>query len=143
MTAQIVQKPALELPTSSRAGSSPTRRHNPPPKPLGPDAAEDLAVLHQLAAELRTPCVVGDVLDPDAWISEDPGDLDAAAAVCAGCPLVDECTSWGRAHTPHGGQWGRYRFRPRGLVAAGWHEAMGTTPSKRKTTPRLRRTDHE
>lgn len=114
MTAEIVQEPGLELPSGSGAGSgaSQRRRSAYTITRAAVAAGKDLAVLHELAAEVRAPCLTGEVLDPAAWTSDDSADLSAAYKVCKTCPLRDLCTDFARTHHMSAGVWGGYRPDP-------------------------------
>ncbi|MBZ2195974.1 WhiB family transcriptional regulator [Occultella gossypii] len=119
-----------------------TPRKAAPPRPLFARSAEDLAVLHALAdvyAE-ELPCRGASTVLAEAWTSEDPAELDRAAAACATCPLLAECTDYGRTYRPEAGQWGEWRRRPRGRAAArdaadraAEAQLMITHPSPRRT----------
>jgi WhiB family transcriptional regulator, redox-sensing transcriptional regulator len=66
------------------------------------------------------PCHVG---DPDLWLAEDPADLERAKALCADCPIREQCLAAALDREEPWGVWGGQilqhgvvvaRKRPRG-----------------------------
>lgn len=81
-------------------------------------AAGDIGVFDMLnadpAAGLRLPCRT---YDPDLWFADTPAELDQAKALCAGCPVREECLAGALARREPWGVWGGEIFE-RGAVIA-------------------------
>ena len=64
--------------------------------------------------QLELPCQRGDA---DLWFAEDPADLEAAKALCVGCPLQRPCLAEAVDRGEPWGVWGGEIF-DRGVVIA-------------------------
>jgi WhiB family transcriptional regulator, redox-sensing transcriptional regulator len=60
------------------------------------------------------PCHVG---DPDLWFAEDPADLERAKALCADCPIREQCLAAALAREEPWGVWGG-QILQQGVVVA-------------------------
>lgn len=57
-------------------------------------------------------------MDSDVFFATDDAGVDVAKAVCARCPVVDECLAWALAHGEDQGVWGGTSERERRLLLA-------------------------
>lgn len=59
-----------------------------------------------MTCETRLPAVPCHVGDPDLWFAENPGDLERAKALCAGCPIRVQCLTAALERQEPWGVWG-------------------------------------
>lgn len=81
---------------------------------LTPAARESFAALLVALDDLEDRGLIPPCRNPQRahlWTSEDPAEREAAAHMCASCPVLDACT----AHAPHErfGAWGATDRTPR------------------------------
>lgn len=55
--------------------------------------------------------------DPDLWFAESPGDVEAAKALCRGCPLRETCLAGATERREPWGVWGGELFIQGVIVA--------------------------
>lgn len=83
-------------------------------------SSDDWGVLRPEDHDLRLPCLE---LHEDLWFSDTPDEIEAAKAMCRGCPARDGCLAGARERREPCGVWGGELFvkgvvvprkRPRG-----------------------------
>lgn len=67
-------------------------------------ALRELLDLAEVVGDEAIPCRAAE--DRSLWISEDPDEAARAAALCADCPLLPDCRSYGRAARELGAVYG-------------------------------------
>jgi hypothetical protein len=92
------------------------------------DAVDDLAMHEQ-----RTPCCDPDVNDMRLWTSESPRDRARACVLCASCPVITECRTYG-ATLAKGDRWGVYGGIDRSALKP---KPRGRPARSRRASPEL------
>jgi WhiB family redox-sensing transcriptional regulator len=70
-----------------------------------------------VTCEKRLPAVPCHIEDPDLWFAESPVDLERAKALCADCPIRNECLAAALERQEPWGVWGG-EILDRGTIVA-------------------------